>query len=230
MPLLKTVETVARTAVGTAVHVARHPLGAAANVTGFAKGVVGAGVGLVHGDPSSTSAAPTQRESSQRESSQRESGPESRSQDTEAPSTEDQASTEDAGSAEEQPAAAQPAVADEPKIPGPDIVLKPVPTADELPEPIVIYADDEPAPGTGESFQTEPKAGSRISEHEGRPGDREEVDGYVEEVVLPDDPDIDIETPVGTTGADVGFNPSTAESELHQPGTTPLPSTDADEV
>jgi len=34
--------------------------------------------------------------------------------------------------------------------------------------------------------------------------------------------DVDVETPVGTTGADVGHNPDTAEADLQQPGTEPL--------
>jgi hypothetical protein len=33
--------------------------------------------------------------------------------------------------------------------------------------------------------------------------------------------DLDLETPVGTTGADVGWNPDTAEADLQQPGTAP---------
>lgn len=32
----------------------------------------------------------------------------------------------------------------------------------------------------------------------------------------------EVTTPVGTTGADVGFNPDTAETDLQQPGTEPL--------
>jgi hypothetical protein len=31
--------------------------------------------------------------------------------------------------------------------------------------------------------------------------------------------DLDVVTPVGTTGAAPGYNPSTAESDLQQPGT-----------
>jgi hypothetical protein len=38
----------------------------------------------------------------------------------------------------------------------------------------------------------------------------------------PDPEDVDVITPVGTTGAGVGYNPSTAESDLQQPGTEPL--------
>jgi hypothetical protein len=34
--------------------------------------------------------------------------------------------------------------------------------------------------------------------------------------------DLDLATPVGTTGADVGRNPDTAEADLQQPGTEPL--------
>jgi hypothetical protein len=139
MPLIKTVETLARGAVGTAAHVARHPLGAAANVAGFAKGVVGSGVGLAHGDGASTSVPETSEQSA----------PEATSSQPSAPAVADEP-------------AASPAPPEK-KIPGPDIVLAGVPDPGDLPEPIVIYADDEPAPGTGEAFQTEPKAGSRTS-------------------------------------------------------------------
>lgn len=103
-------------------------------------------------------------------------------------------------------------------IPGPDVVAPDLPRAEDLPEPVVIVADDEP----GEAVQHEPKAAGRASEHEGRPGDREEAEGYLEEVVDPDAPEVDVETPVGTTGADVATNPDTAESDLQQPGTPPL--------
>jgi hypothetical protein len=34
--------------------------------------------------------------------------------------------------------------------------------------------------------------------------------------------EVDVETPVGTTGADAGHNPDTAEADLQQPGTEPL--------
>ena len=62
--------------------------------------------------------------------------------------------------------------------PGPDVVPKPVPTYDELPEPIVISAEDE----TPDPVHTEPKAASRASAHGGSVGDREEADGYREEI------------------------------------------------
>jgi hypothetical protein len=118
-------------------------------------------------------------------------------------------------------AAKRPAADPRDQIPGPDLAAFEPPAPEDLPEPIVIVADDE-AGTPGEAFQNEPKAATRQSARGGT-GDREENSGYVEEIVLPDvDPDVDIETPVGTTGADVGTNPHTAESDLQQPGTPPL--------
>jgi hypothetical protein len=75
----------------------------------------------------------------------------------------------------------------------------------------------EPTP-LNESFATEPKATSRQSEHGGGGSDAE-IDAWASEAAA--EP-IDIETPVGTTGADVGSNPDTAEADLQQPGTEPL--------
>jgi hypothetical protein len=76
----------------------------------------------------------------------------------------------------------------------------------------------EPVDGPGESFHNEPKAATRDSAH-GGVADPEELAGYVDEIA---EEDFDIETPVGTTGAEVGTNPDTAESDLQQPGTPPL--------
>ena len=53
----------------------------------------------------------------------------------------------------------------------------------------------EPVPG--EAFHTEPKAASRDSAHGGPAGDREEAEGYVEEI-----PADDIETEPLLTSAD----------------------------
>jgi hypothetical protein len=118
-------------------------------------------------------------------------------------------------------AAKKPAEDPRDQIPGPDLAAFEPPAPEDLPEPVVIVADDD-AGTPGEAFQNEPKAATRESARGGT-GDREENSGYVEEIVLPDvDPDVDIETPVGTTGADVGTNPDTAESDLQQPGTPPL--------
>lgn len=97
----------------------------------------------------------------------------------------------------------------------PQRVPKPVPEPGDLPEPIVIEGTDEEP---GEAFATEPKAVTRESAH-GGPSDDAEVDAWDEEAAERDE--IDIETPVGTTGADVGHNPDTAEADLQQPGTAP---------
>lgn len=74
-----------------------------------------------------------------------------------------------------------------------------------------IDASDAP----GEAFETHPKAPSRNAEH-GGPGDDTFDD------LEPWDNDADVETPVGTTGAGPGYNPSTGETDLQQPGTEPL--------
>ena len=83
------------------------------------------------------------------------------------------------------------------------MVPKPVPEIDELPEPIVITAEDEP----GEEFHTEPKAASRDSEHGGTPGDREEVEGYAEEAELVVDPVAEEPQTVWTSESDPESTP-----------------------
>jgi hypothetical protein len=86
---------------------------------------------------------------------------------------------------------------------------------DDVPPP-------EPTP-LHESFATEPKATSRQSEH-GRPASDEEIDAWIDEAMARGGgtEDVDIETPVGTTGVSAGYNPDTAEADLQQPGTEPL--------
>jgi hypothetical protein len=101
--------------------------------------------------------------------------------------------------------------------PKPQRVAKPIPEPGDLPEPIVIEAtDDEP----GEAFATEPKAVSRESAHGGGRATDAEIDAWIEEAMARDD--VDVETPVGTTGAEVGHNPDTAEADLQQSGTPPV--------
>jgi hypothetical protein len=96
-------------------------------------------------------------------------------------------------------------------VPEPQRVPKPMPEPRAAEDQIVIEPE-----ASGESFATEPKATSRDSEH-GRSGNDEEIDQWS---AVTDD--IDVETPVGTTGADVAHNPDTAEADLQQPGTEPL--------
>jgi hypothetical protein len=98
--------------------------------------------------------------------------------------------------------------------PTPQRVPKPVPPPDAA-DPTVI----EPEP-PHESFATEPKAVSRDSAHGGRATDAE-IDAWIGEAMARGS-EVEIETPVGTTGAGVGHNPDTAEADLQQPGTEPL--------
>jgi len=87
--------------------------------------------------------------------------------------------------------------------------------ATAVPSPHVPPQRPEPAP-LHESFATEPKATSRESAH-GRSGADADIDEWAAEF-----DDVDVETPVGTTGAGTGYNPDTAEADLQQPGTEPL--------
>lgn len=75
----------------------------------------------------------------------------------------------------------------------PEVVPKPVLGIDELPEPIVIEADDRAQ--AGEAFHNEPKAASRDAEHGDGPLDREELEAELEELeFVADEP-----TPVWTS-------------------------------
>ena len=166
MSITKTVGTLAHGAVSTAVSAARHPLSTASVAAGLVKGTAEAGVGLVRGvvrGQSPTEAAPTSPEV------------EKEVEDRLAPET-DRAEPEAPGAQPEARGAQPEAVPDGPREP--QIVPKPVPTIDELPEPIVIEADDTP----GEAFHTEPKVASRDIEHGAAPDDREEIEGYAEEI------------------------------------------------
>ena len=145
-------------AVTTAVSAVRHPLSTASMAAGVAKGTVGASVDLVRGVVSGPGRVEDRVQDKVEDHLEGK---------VDVPTQRDGA---DAG----QEAAAQSApseVVDAPREP--EVVPKPVPEIDELPEPIVIEADDSP----GEAFHTEPKAASRDSEHGGSPGDREEAEG-----------------------------------------------------
>jgi hypothetical protein len=74
--------------------------------------------------------------------------------------------------------------------------------------PADVAADDR----AHDAIVTEPSAVSG-------PGDDDEIPSPA---VQPDDEDIEVTTPVGTTGAGPGVNPDTTESDLQQPGTEPL--------
>jgi hypothetical protein len=86
----------------------------------------------------------------------------------------------------------------------------------------VIAAEENGEP-TREGFATEPKGASRDETHGDAALQRAEVEELAEEAVeATAEGSVDIETPVGTTGADVAFNPDTAEADLQQPSTEPL--------
>ena len=120
--------------------------------------------------------------------------------------------------AEQRDEAATPAAPEGPREP--QVVPKPVPDPEDFDTVVIVAEDDEP----GEAFATEPKAVSRESAHGGSAATDAEIDAWIDEAMegLDTAPDVDIVTPVGTTGADVGYNPDTAEADLQQPGTQPV--------
>ena len=163
------VGTLARTGVSTAVTVVRHPIGSASAVVGFAKGAAEAGSHLVRSTISGR--IPLQREEAE-VADLDAAGSAPAPVPTSTPPVEEPIARPDAGPKE------------------PQVVPKPVPSIEDLPEPDVIWAEDD----LGEPVHTEPKAASRDSEHGGLAGDREEADGYAEEIPLEDigaDPEVD---------------------------------------
>jgi hypothetical protein len=105
----------------------------------------------------------------------------------------------------------------------PDVDLLPYPVLDE-PVPVVeetLAAEAENGVPVG-GHATEPHASTRDEAHGDAQLQRAEQEEIAEEVAeaMPGG-DLDLETPVGTTGADVGYNPDTAEADLQQPGTAP---------
>lgn len=165
MSITKTIGTLAHGAVSTAVSAARLPLSTASMAAGLVKGTAESGLGLVRDVVGAGASAVPTQ---RQDSQQREE-------------------TSRAGAASTEVTQDGPAE--------PQVVPKPVPDFDDLPEPIVIQGEGEP----GEAFHTEPKAASRDSEHGGPAGDREEVEGYVEEI--PEDlaPTTTEESPVWTS-------------------------------
>ena len=84
-----------------------------------------------------------------------------------------------------------------------------------------LAAEAEEHIGAGRT--TEPRGASRDEEHGAAALQRAEAEEIAEETVeVTEAGNLDVDTPVHTTGADVGFNPDTAEADLQQPGTEPL--------
>jgi hypothetical protein len=107
---------------------------------------------------------------------------------------------------------------------GPQIVLREPappeePPVDVVGEALAAEAQEEPHAGRA----GEPRAASRDEEHGEAALQRAEADEIALETeeALPGG-DVDVTTPVGTTGAGSGFNPDTAEADLQQPQTEPL--------
>jgi hypothetical protein len=107
---------------------------------------------------------------------------------------------------------------------GPQIVLREPappeePPVDVVGEALAAEAQEEPHAGRA----GEPRAASRDEEHGEAALQRAEADEIALETeeALPGG-DVDVTTPVGTTGAGAGFNPDTAEADLQQPQTEPL--------
>jgi hypothetical protein len=161
--LKKTVGSVgslAQEAVSTAVNVAKHPIGTASLAVGFAKGLASSGVDLVR---ASRTAEPEEA--------------------TPAPAESSAATAEPVAEPAPEPVAA-PAEDPRDEIPGPDLAEFEPPRPDDLPEPIVIEADDTPVTNgeSGEPFHHEPKPATREAAH-GEPGaDFEADEGFVDEI------------------------------------------------
>lgn len=177
-----TVGTLAQGAVSTAISVARHPIGTTALAAGFVRGAAGAGVDLLRSTVSGASPTP------ESETLLAEAPAEPLDRDAEVPVVE---VPEAEAPTTEAPMTEAPQTVDDPRddLPGPDLAHFEPPQPDELPEPIVIEADDA-APGNGESgeaFHNEPKATSRDSEHGAGPLDPEEIDELSEEIPAGDE-------------------------------------------
>jgi hypothetical protein len=177
------VGTLARTGVNTAVSVVRHPIGSASMAVGFAKGAAEVSADLVKSTISGRFPAGPHEASAPDEAGLADS---TATDPVQEPSAQEPTLQE--------PRVHEPAVQDADGPAEPQVVPKPVPEIDELPEPEVIWANDD----LGEAVHTEPKAASRDSEHGGPAGDREEADGYVEEIPLDGEAD-DSETLVWTS-------------------------------
>jgi hypothetical protein len=234
---------------GAAISAARNPLGTTVRAVGLAKGVASTGAAAAEGlaqhaaDRMRRHHAPPVKQSQPAEQSESQADPgrpEPADADAEASETPAEQSDQPAvkkAAAKKTPAkktaakktAAKKTAKKAPAKPaeladdGPQIVLR-EPAPPELP-PIDVVGQalaaeaDEPHAGRA----GEPRGASRDEEHGEAALQRAEADEIAEETAeaLPGG-DVDVTTPVGTTGAGVGFNPDTAESDLQQPQTPPV--------
>jgi hypothetical protein len=163
--------SLAQGAVSTAVGVAKHPIGSASLAVGFTKGLAVAGVDLLRGE----SQAPAEDLVDERAE---ETAVPAKPTLVKEPEPESEVEVE---------------VVEDPRdeLPGPDLAAFEPPTADELPEPIVITADDAAYTNgeSGEAFHHEPKVASREVAHGESGTDLEQADGFTDEI--PEDLEVD---------------------------------------
>lgn len=180
-------------AVSGVVHGARHPIGTASYGIGFAKGVAEVGISVAR-----TLAGGRQHGTS--------------------PVTGDVTDPVPMPEPTPPPAPAPTPTPAPAPTPGPE----PVPPPEPTPQPSPLDAGEdvtgaESAEESLDAMETEPQAASRAGAHGGSdPEGRDPTWG--DEVT----DDVEVETPVGTTGAGEGYNPDTGETDLQQPGTEPL--------
>ena len=197
---------------GLASQAVSDPVGKAARVLGAARGVTGAAAGAAAGvlrnRGGGTGSEGAEGEDASLLTAQPAGAP--------AEDTLDSAGSDDSETADSaEPtdvSGAEPAVD---LLPYPDLE-EPIPVVEE-----VLASEEENGPPVG-GHATEPHASTRDEEHGDAQLQRAEQEEIAEEVAeaFPGG-DLDLATPVGTTGADVGFNPDTAEADLEQPDTAP---------
>ena len=180
---------------------ARHPIGTASYGVGVAQGVVKVGVTLARslveqGRGAATTAA-----------SEAVTDPVPMPEPTPAPSPGPQPTpTPESGPTT-------------PPMPGPE--PQPSPTSSAVADRAVDAGEDvtgaEAAEESLAAMETEPQSASRQGAH-GGPDPEEQLANWGDELT----DDVEVETPVGTTGAGEGYNPDTGETDLQQPGTEPL--------
>lgn len=210
---------------GAAVSAARKPLKTTARAVGMAKGVASTGAAAAEGI--AQHAADRMR--------RHQAPPVKQSQPAEPQADPGEPEPADAGTERSETPAKKPttkrtakkvaARADQrPADDGPQIVLRepappPEPPVDVVGQALAAEAEEEPHAGRA----GEPRGASRDEEHGEAALQRAEADEIADETAeaLPGG-DVDVTTPVGTTGAGVGFNPDTAEADLQQPETEPI--------
>jgi hypothetical protein len=203
----------------TAVSAVRHPFRTTGRVVGGAKVVVATGTSVAGSVTRSATAHLYPGKTEERAGTDDGTSGEQ-------PTAEDDGDQQDGRDEPDDQQPAPPAAEAAPVEVEPQVVLRepgppPLPPIDVVGEALAAEAEEPTYGGPGHA--TEPKASSRDEEHGEAALQRAEAEEILEEMIeaFPAG-EVSIETPVGTTGADVGHNPDTAEADLQQPGTPPL--------